>query len=97
MKRTAVVRRLSSKDASSGDAANELFASAGWPVIKKDLDECPVFTVANKKGQPLQYSVGGAAMPFFFCCVEFIPFKVECNRIVLLRQVPMAHTWKNEV
>ena len=55
-----------SNDASSGDAANELFASAGWPAIKKDLDECPVFTVANKKGQPLQYSVGGTAMPFFF-------------------------------
>ena len=50
----------------STGSAEELFASAGWPAIKKDLDELPVFTVANDKGQPLQYSVGGSAMPFFF-------------------------------
>ena len=58
----------SASDEASGStgSADELFASAGWPAIKKDLDELPVFTVANKKGQPLQYSVGGSAMPFFF-------------------------------
>lgn len=82
LQRTIVVRHLSSSDASSGgaasgDAASELFASAGWPTIKKDLDECPVFTVANKKGQPLQYSVGGKAMPFFFTDLDAAKEELE--------------------
>lgn len=65
---TNALRHLSSSSSSaSEDASNAaLFSSAGWPAIKKDLDELPVFTVANKKGQPLQYSVGGSPMPFFF-------------------------------
>lgn len=59
-------RLSSSASDEASESAEELFASAGWPAIKKDLDELPVFTVANDKGQPLQYSVGGSAMPFFF-------------------------------
>ena len=59
-------RLSSSASDEASESAEELFASAGWPAIKKDLDELPVFTVASDKGQPLQYSVGGSAMPFFF-------------------------------
>ena len=59
-------RLSSSASDEASESAEELFASAGWPAIKNDLDELPVFTVASDKGQPLQYSVGGSAMPFFF-------------------------------
>jgi len=50
---------------------SDLFSSEGWPPIKKELDLLPVFTVANEKGQPLQYTVGsGTALPFFFVDVD---------------------------
>jgi len=58
--------------------AEELFESAGWDVIESELDELPVFTCANSKGQPLQYNVNGIVLPFFYCDVNAA--KVELNK-----------------
>ncbi len=40
-----------------------------WGPIKKELDHVPVFSCANDQGQPLQYTLGGKAVAFFFCDV----------------------------
>ena len=36
---------------------NELFDSPGWGSIKAELDQVPIFSVANEKGQPIKYSI----------------------------------------
>ena len=36
---------------------NELFDSAGWESIKLELDQVPVFSVANAEGQPIKYRI----------------------------------------
>ena len=33
----------------------ELFDSAGWDAIKAELDQVPIFAVANEQGQPIKY------------------------------------------
>ena len=36
---------------------NELFDSPGWGSIKAELDQVPIFAVANEKGHPIKYSI----------------------------------------
>lgn len=36
---------------------NELFDSPGWGNIKAELDQVPIFAVANEKGQPIKYTI----------------------------------------
>ena len=36
---------------------NELFDSPGWEAIREELDQVPIFAVANAEGQPLKYSI----------------------------------------
>lgn len=36
---------------------NELFDSPGWESIKLELDQVPVFSVANAEGQPIKYRI----------------------------------------
>ena len=38
-------------------STNELFDSPGWGAIRDELDQVPIFAVANAEGQPLKYSV----------------------------------------
>lgn len=38
-------------------SSNELFDSPGWGAIRDELDQIPIFAVANAEGQPLKYSV----------------------------------------
>lgn len=38
-------------------SSNELFDSPGWAAIRDELDQVPIFAVANAEGQPLKYSV----------------------------------------
>ncbi len=38
-------------------SSNELFESPGWAAIRDELDQVPIFAVANAEGQPLKYSV----------------------------------------
>jgi len=56
-------------------APNEMFDSPGWGAIEKELDQVPIFAVANSEGQPLKYSIerkdGDALeMPLFYTHVE---------------------------
>ncbi|KAL7527236.1 hypothetical protein ACHAXR_001861 [Thalassiosira sp. AJA248-18] len=36
---------------------NELFDSPGWGAIEQELDQVPVFAVANEQGQPIKYRI----------------------------------------
>ncbi len=36
---------------------NELFESPGWEAIKRELDQVPVFSIANAEGQPIKYRI----------------------------------------
>jgi len=56
---------------SDDDEKPDLFSSEGWPAIEQELDTVPIFTVANEKGQPLQYTVEMKdqepfSVPFFY-------------------------------
>ena len=50
--------------------ANELFSSDGWESICADLDQLPIFTVANEQGQPIAYEVvrkgESLRVPYFY-------------------------------
>jgi len=59
------VRRLASPPRLS--AALDTFEKAGW---QSALDELPVFTIASKEGQPMQYSVDGRPLAIFYADVE---------------------------
>lgn len=37
--------------------SNELFDSPGWKSIKQELDQVPMFSVANAEGQPIKYRI----------------------------------------
>lgn len=56
------------------ETALDLFASEGWPPIKKDLDSLPIFCVANQQGKPIAYSITineeTFQVPFFYCDVQ---------------------------
>lgn len=41
----------------SSKPKNELFDSPGWPAIEKELDQVPIFAVANEEGQPIKYKI----------------------------------------
>jgi len=61
-------------DSNENEDEGDLFKSEGWEVIQKDLDQVPIFTCANKLGQPLAYTIEikeeSYKVPFFFCDVE---------------------------
>ena len=38
-------------------APNEIFDSPGWEAIKQELDQVPIFAVANAEGQPIKYRI----------------------------------------
>ena len=44
--------------------------SPKWSSVQDQLNTLPVFTVANKEKQPLQYEVGGAPVGIFYADVE---------------------------
>jgi len=54
--------------------ANELFASDGWGPICAELDQLPIFTVANAEGQPMVYQIELKGetfqVPFFYTDVD---------------------------
>jgi hypothetical protein len=64
----------SSSEEKAPSTANELFESEGWVPIKKDIDQIPIFCVANKEGKPIAYSItinkDTFQVPFFYCDVE---------------------------
>ena len=68
--RPSVSATLRSSPEQPPEDLQEVFSSAGWKPTKADLDTCPLFTVANGEGQPLQYSVGSSSLPFFFVDVD---------------------------
>jgi hypothetical protein len=61
-------------------STNEFFDSPGWEAIREELDQVPIFAVANAEGQPLKYSIQLAKksddgddtfeVPLFFTHVE---------------------------
>ena len=42
---------------SSTPTPNELFDTPGWESIKAELDQVPIFAVANEQGQPIKYKI----------------------------------------
>lgn len=54
----------------AASASDLLSASAAWPKLQADLDNVPVFAVANKEGKPLQYNVGGKPQAVMYADVE---------------------------
>lgn len=53
---------------------NELFDSPGWGTIERELDEVPIFAVANAEGQPVKYRIAkkdaSFEVPLFYTHVE---------------------------
>ena len=53
---------------------NELFDSPGWEAIKRELDQVPVFSIANVEGQPIKYrlqkSEASFDVPLFYTHVS---------------------------
>ena len=53
---------------------NELFESPGWVDIEKELDQVPIFAVANAEGQPIKYRIekkdNSFEVPLFYTHVE---------------------------
>jgi hypothetical protein len=47
----------SSSLASSKPDPNQLFNSPGWTSIQKELDQVPIFAVANADGKPMKYNI----------------------------------------
>mmetsp|Transcript_19619 Transcript_19619/g.46052 ORF Transcript_19619/g.46052 Transcript_19619/m.46052 type:complete len:252 (-) Transcript_19619:46-801(-) len=71
--------RLASRQAARHPAGlrsspNDLFDAEGWQSIKSELDECPVFAVADDEGNPIKYTIerGGVSksVPLFYTHVE---------------------------
>ena len=73
-------RRLASRRGAGHSAGlrsspNDLFESQGWQSIKSELDECPVFSVADEEGNPIKYTIENKAgdsksVPLFYTHVE---------------------------
>ena len=78
--RLSALHRLEAKPQN----ADDLFASEGWASIEKDLNGVPIFTCANKQGQPLAYSVEvndeAYQLPFFYCDIEDAKTELEKAR-----------------
>ena len=64
---------LSSMRAFRGGAvmmADDPFSHPGWPKLEAQLNALPVFTVANERGQPLQYEIADVPTGIFYADVE---------------------------
>lgn len=46
------------------------FSHQLWPQLKKELDAMPVFTVANERGQPLEYEIAEKPVAMFYADVK---------------------------
>jgi len=72
---SSLVRHSSKSTALQSSEPNELFDAPGWPAIEKELDQVPVFALANAEGQPIKYSIGKSdseaiEIPLFYTHVE---------------------------
>jgi len=71
----AAVHRLASSN------SDDLFVSEAWQPIQDDLDRVPIFTCANKQGNPLAYTIEMKGekftVPFFYCDVEDAKIELE--------------------
>jgi len=69
----AAIHRPASSLAQSSKP-NELFDSPGWGAISQELDQVPVFAVANAEGQPIKYRIerkdSSFEVPLFYTHVE---------------------------
>ena len=77
-------RRAARHPAGLRSSPNDLFESQGWQSIKSELDECPVFAVADEDGNPIKYSIekGGVStsVPLFYTHVEDARLELEKAR-----------------
>ena len=76
-----VTQSTTSSTTTTLKSKNELFDSPGWESIREELDQVPIFAVANAEGQPLKYSIqlskkndddgdGTFEVPLFYTHVE---------------------------
>ena len=66
---------IQSTEGASVGSAEDLFASAAWQPIERDMNALPVFTCANAEGNPLAYTLDtpdgkSYTVPFFFTDVD---------------------------
>ena len=68
------IRHQPASSLQSSIQPNELFDSPGWGAIEQELDQVPVFAVANADGQPIKYLIerkdNSFEIPFFYTHVE---------------------------
>ena len=66
--------KTSSSSLQSSKTPNELFDSPGWESIKKELDQVPIFAVANEEGSPIKYEISKKSdsfqVPLFYTHVS---------------------------
>ena len=71
----------SSSSLQSSKTPNELFGSPGWESIKKELDQVPIFAVANEEGSPIKYEISKKGesfqVPLFFTHVSDALIELE--------------------
>lgn len=65
----------------SSKTPNELFDSPGWESIKKELDQVPIFAVANEEGSPIKYEISKKGdsfqVPLFYTHVSDALIELE--------------------
>ena len=59
-----------------------VLSSPGWVAVKRELDNLPVFTCANKDGMPLQYEQGGASIALFFADITEAKKELDLARVM---------------
>eukprot|EP00613_Pedinella_sp_CCMP2098_P081662 CAMPEP_0171937492 /NCGR_PEP_ID=MMETSP0993-20121228/34659_1 /TAXON_ID=483369 /ORGANISM="non described non described, Strain CCMP2098" /LENGTH=272 /DNA_ID=CAMNT_0012578853 /DNA_START=188 /DNA_END=1006 /DNA_ORIENTATION=+ len=69
-----------SETPNEGGLFGDLFESARWPAVQKELDVLPMFTCSNEQGQPLQYDVGGVPRAMFYADVTAAKAELEQSR-----------------
>ena len=73
--------KTSSSSLQSSKTPNELFDSPGWESIKKELDQVPIFAVANEEGSPIKYEISKKGesfqVPLFYTHVSDALIELE--------------------
>ena len=74
-------RHTTMQQTASSKQPNELFDSPGWAKIKEELDQVPVFSIANGDGLPIKYTINkddtSFEIPLFYTHVSDALIELE--------------------
>ena len=74
-------RHTTMQQTASSKQPNELFDSPGWAKIKEELDQVPVFSIANGDGLPIKYTINkddtSFEIPLFYTHVSDALLELE--------------------